>query len=175
LTLPDRFELEHAGLCLRGERFGPEHVPAVAALERACFPCPWSEELLRQEAQPRDHAWNMVVWIDAALHAFFFNWTVLDEMHLLNFAVHPERQRRGIGARLLDWMLAQAKGAGFYDVILEVRASNRPAIALYASRGFTRLARRRRYYTDNGEDALVLIRLLDPRDEDDLANLEYRP
>lgn len=165
MTLSTSFEFTHAGFNLRGERFTAEHVPQVLALEHACFLCPWSEELLHQEATPRDRTWNMVVWIDEDLHAFFFNWTVLDEMHLLNFAIHPDRQRRGLGGALLDWTLAQATAAGYHNMNLEVRESNRSAIALYESRRFTTLFRRHRYYTDNGEDALVMLRVLNPEGE----------
>jgi ribosomal-protein-alanine N-acetyltransferase len=151
---------------LQAEPFRPEHLPAVLTLEDACFPAPWSEQLLREEAQPRSHAWNLVVRVDGAVRAFLFNWVVLDEMHLLNFAVDPPLQGRGIGGFLMDWMLAEAARNGFRRVSLEVRASNEAAIALYGSRGFRRVFVRKGYYTDNGEDALIMVCDLEAPDVD---------
>jgi len=142
---------------LEAEPFRPEHLPAVQALEELCFSAPWSEQLLREEAQPRSHAWNLVVRVDGVVRAFFFNWIVLDEMHLLNFAVEPALQGRGLGGFLLDWMLAEAARGGFRQVSLEVRASNAPAIGLYSSRGFKRVFLRKGYYTDNHEDAVIMV------------------
>jgi len=147
---------------VEGEPYAPEHVPGVLVLERACFPAPWSLGLLAQEAEARDHAWNLVAFVDEDLAAYMFNWIVLDEMHLLNFAVAPAMQGRGLGGFLLDWMIAEALGAGYRALSLEVRESNAAARGLYASRGFDVVYRRRGYYTDNGEDALVMARLLDP-------------
>jgi len=158
LNLPWSFELRFGDWDLVGERFAARHVPGVLALERVCFPQPWSEELLLQEARPRNYAWNMVVLIEERVQAFFFNWTVLSEMHLLNFAVHPDLQRQGLGGFLLDWMLDEARSSGYHSVSLEVRESNKPAIGLYESRGFEILFRRKGYYTDNGEDALIMSR-----------------
>ena len=76
---------------------------------------------------------------------------------LLNFAVDPPLQGRGIGGFLMDWMLAEAARNGYRRVSLEVRASNESAIALYTSRGFRRVFVRKGYYTDNDEDALIMV------------------
>lgn len=159
-ALPFAFELAWRGHALVGERFESEHLPAVLGLEEACFPAPWSEALLLQETEPRRHSWNLVVRVDGVVRAFFFNWVVLDEMHLLNFAVAPELQGQGLGGLLLDWLLARAAAAGYAQISLEVRATNAPAIGLYASRDFERVAIRRGYYTDNGEDAVIMLRPL---------------
>ncbi|MBM4117841.1 ribosomal-protein-alanine N-acetyltransferase [bacterium] len=156
-ALPAGFKARFRGLELEAEPFRPEHLLAVMALEQACFPAPWSEGLLREEAQPRRHAWNLVVRVDGAVRAFLFNWIVVDEMHLLNLAVDPPLQGKGLGGYLLDWLLREAGRAGFAVVSLEVRASNARAIRLYESRGFERLFLRRGYYTDNGEDAVIML------------------
>jgi len=160
--LPGSFRLSHRDQEIVGERFTLEHVGEVHCLEELCFPTPWSEGLLRQEAESRQHAWNMVVKVDGALKAFFFNWIVLDEMHLLNIAVSPELQGKGLGGRLLDWLVETAAESGYHSISLEVRASNRQAFALYDSRGFERLFIRRSYYSDNGEDAIIMLRKLRP-------------
>ena len=77
-------------------------------------------------------------------------------MHILNLAVHPERRRRGLARRLLAEGLAQARKLGAELAWLEVRPTNLPALALYASFGFKEVGRRPRYYDDTQEDALLL-------------------
>ena len=144
---------------LQAEPYGPEHLPAVLALEDACFAAPWSEQLLREEAQPRSHAWNLVVRVDGAVRAFLFNWVVLDEMHLLNLTVAPPHQRRGHARALLDALQAEASTHGMASLWLEVRPSNERARRLYAARGFEEVGLRRAYYPaphGRREDAVVM-------------------
>ena len=161
ISLPWSMEARFDGATVSCERYGLEHVTELAALEKLCFRVPWSLGLLRQETLDRDYAWNLVWMLDGALRAYTFNWIVLDEMHLLNFAVHPEMQGRGLGGYVLDWMIARAAAAKFREISLEVRESNRKAIGLYESRGFEIIARRVGYYTDDGEDALIMVNLLE--------------
>ena len=89
-------------------------------------------------------------------------WLVVDEAEVANVAVAPEVRGRGIGARLLDDALAAARDRGAAVAYLEVRDSNAAARALYASRGFEQVGRRRNYYRKPVEDALVMRRELDP-------------
>ncbi|OPZ87923.1 MAG: ribosomal-protein-alanine N-acetyltransferase [bacterium ADurb.Bin429] len=74
----------------------------------------------------------------------------------MTLAVRPECRRHGLGRRLMDGLLAEARRRGAEEVTLEVRAGNTPAQGLYASMGFLAVARRRGYYPDNSEDALVM-------------------
>jgi ribosomal-protein-alanine N-acetyltransferase len=83
---------------------------------------------------------------------------VLDEMHVMNLAVRPGARRRGLGRFLLEAALTRAGRAGARRALLEVRAGNDAARALYAGCGFVLLGRRKRYYSDPPEDALVLVR-----------------
>ncbi|MCP4547873.1 MAG: ribosomal protein S18-alanine N-acetyltransferase [bacterium] len=168
MMLPLSFDLEFKTRSVRGESFLPHHLPGVMALEQACFPAPWSEDLLAREAGLKERSWNLVVHVDDALQAFFFCWTVADEVHLLNFAVHPTLQGQGLGGLILDWMCDAARAAGFSCIHLEVRESNDAAISLYESRDFATLYRRRGYYTDNGEDAIIMVRLLANRGDMDV-------
>ena len=96
-------------------------------------------------------------------------WFVVDEAEVANVAVAPEARGRGVGARLLDEALSAARRHGAASVYLEVRDSNAAARALYASRGFVQIGRRRRYYRRPVEDALVLRRELDPEAYEDHA------
>jgi ribosomal-protein-alanine N-acetyltransferase len=83
-------------------------------------------------------------------------WEVADEMHVTNIAVHPRQRRRGIGRLLLGSILADGRARDVRVVVLEVRPSNTEAIGLYESFGFRVVGRRRGYYYDTGEDALVM-------------------
>lgn len=87
---------------------------------------------------------------------------VLDEMHVMNLAVRPEARRHGLGGFLLRHALARAERAGARRALLEVRAGNTAARALYAESGFALLGRRSRYYVEPPEDALVLVREAGP-------------
>ncbi|WP_404785820.1 ribosomal protein S18-alanine N-acetyltransferase [Altericista sp. CCNU0014] len=85
-------------------------------------------------------------------------WTVLDEAHIVLMAVHPQHRRCGLGYGILLELLEAARRRGMKYATLEVRASNKAAIALYTKLGFTTAGTRRNYYGDTGEDALVMWR-----------------
>jgi ribosomal-protein-alanine N-acetyltransferase len=135
-------------------------VAQISAIEVASFSDPWSahafmSSLQRSEvrmtvAESRPEARRAVV------AGYMVAWFVAGEGEIANVAVHPEWRRRGVGAALLDDVLAAARAADVHAMYLEVRASNTAAQALYSSRGFLPVGRRRRYYVDPVEDALVL-------------------
>jgi ribosomal-protein-alanine N-acetyltransferase len=83
-------------------------------------------------------------------------WEIADEVHVTNIAVHPAHRRRGIARGMLDLLLAESRARDLRLIVLEVRPSNQEAIALYESFGFRVTGRRRGYYYDTGEDALVM-------------------
>lgn len=130
---------------------------AVAAVERASFSDPWSRNafagLLANPA-----VLFLVAHAGGALVGYVVAWFAADESEIANVAVAPAARGRGVGARLLDAALAEAARRGAATTYLEVRESNGAARALYASRGFGELGRRRRYYRHPVEDALVLGR-----------------
>ncbi|MBX3259028.1 MAG: ribosomal protein S18-alanine N-acetyltransferase [Labilithrix sp.] len=88
-------------------------------------------------------------------------WHVVDEIHLLNVAVAPAARRRGVGRALVDDLVAFARRERAAKVLLEVRASNEPAIRLYERLGFARFNVRKAYYSD-GEDGVEMMLELDP-------------
>ena len=132
-----------------------EHIPQVAALERVCFSRPWSEDALRSEL------WNDAAVIivaeseDGSVLGYAGLQTVLDEGYITNVAVDNAYRRQGIADELIAAFVrfGQAKLA---FLTLEVRASNAPAIALYAKHGFAEVGRRKNYYDDPKEDALLM-------------------
>lgn len=129
----------------------------VLAIERRCFSDPWSAGSFRS-LLGAGHVYFPVVEDAGGVAAFAIALFAADEGEIANLAVDPESRGRGLGARLLDDVLAMAAMRGATTVWLEVRESNVSARRLYASRGFTEAGRRRRYYDDPVEDALVLKR-----------------
>lgn len=136
-------------------------LPAIDLIERSSFVearplSTFADELERSIAR------LVVAKIGGQVSGYCNYWLVLEEASLLSIAVHPDRRGRGIAHALLTHMLAEATGAGCQRVILEVRRSNQPALALYQRQGFTVSYQRRAYYGD-GEDALVMTRDLAER------------
>lgn len=135
----------------------PGDVAAIASLENAAFTDPWSAaEFSSLVGLPRAIFLVAVEVADDRVAGYAIVSTVLDEAEVLNLAVSPARRGLGVGAMLLDAAVALAGVAGATSVFLEVRESNAAARGLYASRGFSEISRRRRYYAKPVEDALVL-------------------
>jgi ribosomal-protein-alanine N-acetyltransferase len=97
----------------------------------------------------------------AAVVAFVVTWHVVDEIHVLSLATRPDVRRRGAARALMDEVIAFARARGVKQLLLEVRRSNRAAIALYRSLGFHASSVRVRYYADD-EDAIEMVLALDP-------------
>lgn len=133
----------------------PEDLDAVDEIERHSFKNPWPAKVFAEELT-RDWARVDVARTRGRVVGFVDYWLVHDEIHLLAIATHPDVRRRGIGARLLDHLLDFGKARGSALVTLEVRRSNRPAIALYERAGFATVGVRPRYYAEDSEDALVM-------------------
>lgn len=143
-----------APLQLRGALL--DDVEAMAAIEAVSFSDPWPASAFRELlAQP--HA-RLTVASDQsnAVRGYCVLLHVLDEGEIANIAVAPDQRRHGIAAHLLDDALDAARRLSLAAVYLEVRVSNDPARQLYASRGFEPVGRRRAYYREPLEDALVL-------------------
>lgn len=137
-----------------------EHIPQIAALERACFSHPWSEDALRAELWNDSAVVVAAVGEDGTVLGYAGLQTVLDEGYINNVAVDARYRRQGIADALIAAFVrfGQAK---LSFLTLEVRASNAPAIALYEKHGFQQAGRRKNYYDDPQEDALLLTRRFD--------------
>jgi [ribosomal protein S18]-alanine N-acetyltransferase len=133
-----------------------EELDAVVAIERLSFTDPpWSRASFTALVDsPR--AFFTVACATTAVVGYVVAWLVGDEAEVANLAVAPEWRGRGVGAALLDAALAAARRDGAHVAHLEVRDSNVAARALYGSRGFTPVGRRRRYYQAPVEDAVLL-------------------
>ncbi|MBI1734908.1 MAG: ribosomal protein S18-alanine N-acetyltransferase [Candidatus Rokubacteria bacterium] len=128
----------------------------VVAIERASFTLPWSRGAFLYEMEQNRVARCFVVREDARVVGYVCVWEIGDEVHITNIAVHPDCRQRGIGRMLLSTVLDDARGRRLRIVGLEVRPSNREALPLYESFGFKVVGRRKGYYYDTGEDALVM-------------------
>jgi ribosomal-protein-alanine N-acetyltransferase len=128
----------------------------VLAIERVSFTMPWSRGAFLYEIEQNRVAHCHVVRDGDAVVGYLCVWEIADEVHVTNVAVHPDHRRRGIARDLLAGLLADARARDLRMVVLEVRPSNHSAIALYEAYGFRVTGRRRGYYYDTGEDALVM-------------------
>ena len=134
-----------------------DDVPDVHRIERASFPVPWPDYAFRQELQTNRLAHYLVVRSRSTRRLPTAGlWLMVDEAHITTFAVLPQWRRRGIGGRLMVELMRLARDLGARVVTLEVRLSNQPARALYQRFGFRPVGVRPRYYSDNGEDALIM-------------------
>ena len=132
-----------------------DHVPAVAALEELCFSDPWSENSVSGELDNPLSVWLVAIEEDALI-GYIGSQTVMGETDMMNVAVHPNQRRRGVARKLIEALVQVVRNRESYCLTLEVRASNVPAIALYTDLGFMEVGRRRNYYRNPKEDALIL-------------------
>lgn len=131
-------------------------IPAIMAIERASFSTPWSEISFLSEIYKKNGI-SRVALIEGTLIGYICAHYVLHEAHLLNLAVHKDFRRRRIGTILLKECLKELKHKGCVFVYLEVRASNAAARGFYEQFGFTVTSRRKKYYADPDEDALLMM------------------
>ena len=131
------------------------HVSAVAALEKICFSDPWSENSVSSELKNKLALW-LVAEENGTVAGYIGSQTCGEESDVMNVAVHPDFRRRGIAEALVNALVEELKAIGSHCLTLEVRASNVPAIALYEKMGFSEIGRRKNYYRNPREDALIL-------------------
>ena len=137
------------------EKMHPAHVAQIAELEKICFSDPWSERSIASELDNKLAFW-LVATEGENVAGYIGSQTVMDETDMMNVAVHPDFRRRGIAEALVNGLVDGLKTQGSHCLTLEVRASNAPAIALYEKLGFSEIGRRKNYYRNPREDALIL-------------------
>jgi ribosomal-protein-alanine N-acetyltransferase len=129
---------------------------AVQRIEKASFSSPWPSYAYRQEIQNNKMAHYIVARAGGEVVGFAGMWLMVDQAHITTFAVDPTWRRKGIGARMVLALLRMSETLGARQATLEVRLSNVGARRLYERFGFRPVGVRPRYYTDNGEDALIM-------------------
>lgn len=133
-----------------------DDIAAVQEVERSSFPIPWPANAFRHELTQNRNARYVVAREGDKVVGYAGLWLMVDEAHITTFAVLPEHRRRRIGERMLQRLFEVAEEVGAEWLTLEVRVSNLPAQRLYEKYGFKRAGVRRRYYSDNNEDALIM-------------------
>ncbi|NMG09610.1 ribosomal protein S18-alanine N-acetyltransferase [Brasilonema sp. UFV-L1] len=136
----------------------PADLTAVQELDKICFGGLWTLDAYQRELDSPNSDLLGLFSLTSVVKLLGMScfWSILDEAHITILAVHPQYHRQGFGQALLYSVLKTACKRGLERATLEVRASNEAAISLYQKFGFQIAGRRRRYYKDNDEDALIL-------------------
>jgi len=136
------------------ERMTRHWIDEVVVLERQIFEKDaWNREMIQEELVDAPHKHPLVLISEEKLAGYAMLWTIDGEVHLYNFAIHPDFRRRGLGHWFLNAIFDRFREARV--MFLEVRATNDAARSLYEKNGFEVFASRRGYYSD-GEDALIM-------------------
>jgi ribosomal-protein-alanine N-acetyltransferase len=129
----------------------------VMLIEEVSYNSPWSRNAFVREISDNTTADYIVAEIpDVGVVGYCGMWLLLDEAHVTNVAVHPEYRRRGIATALLQVAARRAVARGVARLTLEVRPGNAGAKDLYSRLGFAARGRRKHYYSDTGEDAIIM-------------------
>ncbi len=142
----------------------PQDLDEILTIDRSAFKRPWLRKSFLEELA-HINAYSYVVRARLAdkcseVIAYVFLRILLSEMHILRIAVSSDFQTRGVATWLLERCFKLARQKRAYSVFIEVRPTNKSAIALYRSSGFQLLGRRPNYYPETGEDALVMVKHL---------------
>ena len=128
----------------------------VVAIDQASFSLPWPARSFHFELtdNPASRCW--VADLDGRIVGMVVAWFIVDEIHIATIATHPDFRRQGIGRNLLLHTLRSAQEEGAITSFLEVRESNEVAMTIYREFGYVESGRRKGYYKDNGEDAILM-------------------
>ena len=132
-------------------------IDSVHAIEEATFAVPWSRDSFEREIEKNAAARYLVAVRDGRIIGYGGAWIILDESHVTNIAVAEDARGQGVGRKLTEELMQYLSNLGAAYATLEVRVSNLRAQNLYKSLGFVTVGKRKRYYEDNGEDALLMV------------------
>ncbi|TCL39181.1 ribosomal-protein-alanine N-acetyltransferase [Anaerospora hongkongensis] len=131
-------------------------VDAVLKVENEAFTTPWSRAAFEAETSDNELAYYLVVDVGGVIAGYAGMWLIIDEAHVTNIALAAAYRGAGLGEQLVRALMELARERGAVSMTLEVRVSNVKAQALYTKLGFVSRGKRRNYYTDNREDALIM-------------------
>lgn len=141
---------------IRIRRMDTADLTAVATIERDSYGEGWPATAFENELQNNRMARYIVLEEREQVIGFAGLWLIVDEAHVVTVAVAPGERRRGLGRMLVHSLVQLALAEGMESATLEVRVSNEAARALYRTYGFYEVGERKRYYADNGEDAVIM-------------------
>lgn len=143
------------GLIIR--RMTHADLEQVIAIDQVSFSLPWPQRSFQFELDENFVSRCWVAEVDGRIAAMMVGWMMMDEMHIATIATHPEFRGRGIGKKILVHALCWARDReGLVRAFLEVREGNAAAMNMYRSLGFVEDGRRKEYYKDNNEDAILM-------------------
>ena len=137
-------------------RMESRDVKKIAEIETECFPDPYSERSINSILCTEGSMCFTALEGDTPI-AYFIGRLIAPEGELYRIATSPQKRGRGIAYKLLDFAVKTARGEGLESLFLEVRASNIPAISLYSSYGFRAISKRKEYYRNPTEDAVIML------------------
>ena len=135
-------------------------VDEVAELDKKCFAIPWSRRSFADETK-NSLATYFVAVDNGKIAGYCGYWSIADEGDITNIAVLPQYRRMGVASELLNALIKSTIEKNIIKLNLEVRKSNAPAKALYEKFGFFVIGERKRYYSDNNEDALIMTKIIE--------------
>lgn len=131
-------------------------IDSVVRVEKDAFPLPWTADIFQHELEGNSYSYYLVAEVAGEIVGYCGMWIVLDECHITNVAVHSSYQGRGIGEGLMRTAIERCYKDEVVLMTLEVRVSNAIAQNLYRKLGFQNGGIRKKYYSDDNEDALVM-------------------
>ncbi|MBE7559137.1 ribosomal protein S18-alanine N-acetyltransferase [bacterium] len=142
----------------------------VLEIEEASFSLPWSPAVFSDQIRMKQHSWCLCLreTAEEEVLGYAIFWLAVDEIHLMNIAVSPRHRQRGYGDLLLRAVMHLGRKLEAERIVLEVRVSNQVAIRLYEKYQFRTVVVRPRYYSDNNEDAYLMMQepVMEPAGED---------
>ena len=137
-------------------RASPRDALRISELEKEIFSDPWSERSVTNTIS-LDGAMCYVALTDGEIQAYVLGRIIPPEGEIFRIATAPDKRKRGIAYRLLDYAVKCEKGRGLEILFLEVRSKNLPAIALYKAYGFRDMGLRKNYYKNPDDDAVIMV------------------
>jgi [ribosomal protein S18]-alanine N-acetyltransferase len=137
-------------------RMADEDIPAILSIEERSFVSPWTRGMFAQTLES-PVAYNFVILDNRKIAGYIIFYQAGSEMHIMNIAVDPGRRRQGIARDMMESIFEHARANFIEECFLEVRESNFPAQGLYERLGFKRIGRRKGYYAETNEDAIVMV------------------
>jgi ribosomal-protein-alanine N-acetyltransferase len=137
-------------------RMAMDDLPSVVELDTLSFSLPWPARSFRFELTDNPASRSWVAELDGRIVGMIVAWLLVDEAHIATIATHPDHRRRGIAEKLLTHALRSMSSEGAVTSFLEVRENNLAAREMYRKFGYEISGRRKRYYKDTDEDAILM-------------------
>ena len=139
----------------------------ILQIENELFSHPWSKQMYIQEIE-NHHAY--LIEDNGVILGFICGWDIYDESHITNLGIRKNYQRRGLASKLLHFFINKKEKEGWETFFLEVRESNTSAVSFYKNHGFLVVGKRKKYYKNPTEDAFIMMKLSDKKNEKSKKN-----